>query len=266
MRVKITTEQLKDAVNASTTMAETLSRLNLSHSGSSYGIMRRRLEAEGISTSHWTGYKPDPEKIRKGLTPLTEKLKKYPEKRHLHVKARILREGLLSWKCSECGNLGVWNGKPLILQLDHIDGDLSNWEINNLRIICPNCHTQTETFGTRKFKGTGRVWLCSICGEKVPRGRITCSKHREYYQQTHSSKAEHSPYTASVAGSSPAGSTNLRGISEEEMRVRVNQEPVSSIAQSIGISGNAVAKWCKRRSIPVPGRGYWAKVKVGKIP
>jgi len=50
------------------------------------------------------------------------------------------------------------------------------------------------------------------------------------------------------------------------MRVRVNQEPVSSIAQSIGISGNAVAKWCKRRSIPVPGRGYWAKVKVGKIP
>ncbi|MCA1799704.1 MAG: HNH endonuclease [Actinobacteria bacterium] len=51
--------------------------------------------------------------------------------------------------CLWC-NLGVeWNGKPLTLQLDHIDGDRNNNELDNLRLLCPNCHTQTDTWGGR---------------------------------------------------------------------------------------------------------------------
>lgn len=49
--------------------------------------------------------------------------------------------------CSECGQLPTWNSKPLVLQLDHIDGDSDNNHLSNLRLLCPNCHTQTETFG-----------------------------------------------------------------------------------------------------------------------
>lgn len=50
-------------------------------------------------------------------------------------------------KCSECGQSSVWNGKPLVLQVDHIDGNSDNNIESNLRLLCPNCHTQTETFG-----------------------------------------------------------------------------------------------------------------------
>ena len=50
-------------------------------------------------------------------------------------------------QCAECGQESVWNNKPLVLQLDHIDGNSDNNEISNLRLLCPNCHTQTETFG-----------------------------------------------------------------------------------------------------------------------
>lgn len=50
-------------------------------------------------------------------------------------------------KCEECGQGEVWNGKPLTLQLDHIDGDSDNNRRDNLRILCPHCHTQTETYG-----------------------------------------------------------------------------------------------------------------------
>lgn len=49
--------------------------------------------------------------------------------------------------CSECGQGNSWNSKPLVLQLDHIDGNSENNELSNLRLLCPNCHTQTNTFG-----------------------------------------------------------------------------------------------------------------------
>jgi len=50
-------------------------------------------------------------------------------------------------KCVECGQESTWNNKPLVLQLDHIDGNSDNNQVSNLRLLCPNCHTQTETFG-----------------------------------------------------------------------------------------------------------------------
>jgi endogenous inhibitor of DNA gyrase (YacG/DUF329 family) len=51
--------------------------------------------------------------------------------------------------CEDCGIGSIWNGKPLVLQLDHIDGDSDNNHLKNLRLLCPNCHTQTETFGSK---------------------------------------------------------------------------------------------------------------------
>lgn len=54
--------------------------------------------------------------------------------------------------CTWCGVGNIWNGKPLTLQIDHIDGDRRNWDLSNLRFLCPNCHSQTETFGVRKVR------------------------------------------------------------------------------------------------------------------
>jgi endogenous inhibitor of DNA gyrase (YacG/DUF329 family) len=56
-------------------------------------------------------------------------------------------------KCSECGQESSWNNKPLVLQLDHIDGDSDNNFPSNIRMLCPNCHSQTENFGS-KGKGS----------------------------------------------------------------------------------------------------------------
>ena len=52
-------------------------------------------------------------------------------------------------QCEECGQSPMWNNKPLVLQLDHIDGDSDNNFPVNLRLLCPNCHTQTENFGSK---------------------------------------------------------------------------------------------------------------------
>ena len=52
-------------------------------------------------------------------------------------------------KCAECDTTALWNNKPLVLQLDHIDGNSDNNSLMNLRLLCPNCHSQTENFGSK---------------------------------------------------------------------------------------------------------------------
>ncbi len=72
------------------------------------------------------------------------------------LKARLLSEGLLRRQCYECGLGPTWNEKPLKLQLDHIDGDRKNNLLENLRILCPNCHTQTETYAAKNRNNPNR--------------------------------------------------------------------------------------------------------------
>jgi hypothetical protein len=51
--------------------------------------------------------------------------------------------------CVECGQTNTHNNKPLVLQIDHVDGNSDNNYPKNLRLLCPNCHTQTENFGSK---------------------------------------------------------------------------------------------------------------------
>ena len=62
-----------------------------------------------------------------------------------YLKKMIKDFELLPWKCS-CCNIENWQGKDIILELDHIDGSAHNCKLENLRLLCPNCHSQTDTF------------------------------------------------------------------------------------------------------------------------
>lgn len=66
--------------------------------------------------------------------------------RRKSVKLTIIRDGLIPYKCSECGLTDSWNNKSITLQLDHVNGINNDNRLKNLRFLCPNCHSQTETF------------------------------------------------------------------------------------------------------------------------
>ena len=66
----------------------------------------------------------------------------------VRIKKRLIEAGYKENRCECCG-LTDWNGKPISLQLHHIDGNPQNNKINNLMILCPNCHTQTDNYGSK---------------------------------------------------------------------------------------------------------------------
>lgn len=72
-----------------------------------------------------------------------------------NIKRRLLLDGTLRNECYICGQGPTWNGEPLVMVLDHINGVKLDWSIYNLRMLCPNCNSQTPTFcgrNTRKTK------------------------------------------------------------------------------------------------------------------
>ena len=94
------------------------------------------------------------------------------------LKKRLISEGLKQNICEICGQGPIWNGKPLALQLDHINGNHTDNCLENLRIVCPNCHSQTDTFSTKK-----PTKVCPDCGIEITRRSTYCrkcaAKHRQ---------------------------------------------------------------------------------------
>jgi len=72
------------------------------------------------------------------------------------IRRKVLKDKLLEYKCEICSLNGVWNDKHLTLQIDHKNGNSKDNRIENLRFLCPNCHSQTDTYCRRKNKITGR--------------------------------------------------------------------------------------------------------------
>jgi 5-methylcytosine-specific restriction endonuclease McrA len=70
---------------------------------------------------------------------------KHPYYQTFKLNKRLIKENVLENKCSVC-NIDNWNNKPIGLHLDHINGNSTDHTFKNLRLICPNCHSQTETY------------------------------------------------------------------------------------------------------------------------
>lgn len=70
--------------------------------------------------------------------------------RIINLRYYVLRDKVIPYQCLKCGNTGDWEGRRLTLHLDHIDGDGTNCRKGNLRWLCPNCHSQTETWCVKK--------------------------------------------------------------------------------------------------------------------
>lgn len=142
---KYTEAQLREAVTASRSKRQTLLKLGIKAAGGNYRTLDKAIAHFSIDTSHfkgqgWTqGSKPGPK--RDTSVYLNNQL---PIKSH-KLKTRLIREGIFKHKCYGCGK-SRWQGHPIPIELDHINGDHKDNSLCNLRILCPNCHALTPTY------------------------------------------------------------------------------------------------------------------------
>jgi 5-methylcytosine-specific restriction endonuclease McrA len=92
-----------------------------------------------------------------------------PKRNRKHLKARLVKAGLLENSCHSCG-LEDWQGRPLSMHLDHINGVPDDNRLENLRMLCPNCHSQTPTYGGRNARQRRLQEAQSSCSITVAMG------------------------------------------------------------------------------------------------
>lgn len=138
-------EEFKDIIENSYSFAECARKIGLSVDGKNASIQIKKRSAElGLSLDHFDPMKAAHNKTQYSLEEILVENSTYRNSDRL--KKRLLNEGLLTYECVICRNKGVWNGEPLALQLDHINGNHFDNRIENLRLLCPNCHSQTSNF------------------------------------------------------------------------------------------------------------------------
>lgn len=152
---KYTKELLEGVVAKSRAMSEVLRNLDLKQSGGNHSYISSRIRMYNISTEHFLG-----QGWNKGKQP-TNKYTRELFVEHVlrlngkgwnshHIKLKLFEFGLKEEKCEECGQEARWNDMKLGMQLDHINGNNRDNRIENLRILCPNCHSQTKTYCGKK--------------------------------------------------------------------------------------------------------------------
>jgi hypothetical protein len=156
--VRWTREVLEAAVAASTNMCDVLRRLGLEVVGGHHAHFSRRIKAYGIDTSHFQVPSRRGE-VRRPWRPdalLVEQPAGHARRVPGHRLKAAMKDLGVPERCARCGIEPLWRGRPLPLEVDHVDGDWRNNRIGNLRLLCPNCHCVTDSYrGRNKTRAPG---------------------------------------------------------------------------------------------------------------
>ncbi len=151
MQTKYNILQLKEACALSTSYRQVLLKLGLIEAGGNYTSIKKMIKSNDIDISHFThrGWNKGLKFIPKKPQPLQNLLVQGSNYQSHKLRIRLIKESYFEHKCYNCHNR-TWMGKPIPLELEHIDGDPANNSIDNLTLLCPNCHALTPTFRRRK--------------------------------------------------------------------------------------------------------------------
>lgn len=171
MTKKYTDEEFIIAVKSSFTITEVLKKLNLQTQGSNFKHFKLTAKRLCLDISHFTGKGHLKGKTHDYKNPRTIPLEKILIKDSMysssnHLKKRLIKEKILEYKCYECG-IATWRNKPISLHLEHKNGNNTDNRIENLTILCPNCHSQTKTFAGRNIKKHKKEFFCKECSKKI---------------------------------------------------------------------------------------------------
>lgn len=158
--------ELREAIKNSKSIRQVCIFLNLPVSGGRYETLKAKIEEYGIDCSHFSG-----QSWAKGETGLSFDKEEFVDRvlkiggsgwRSHTIKLKLYELGIKNEECEECGVASVWNNKPISLHLDHINGNNKDNRLENLRVLCPNCHSQTDTYAGKNIGSYGGMVDTSV--------------------------------------------------------------------------------------------------------
>ncbi|MET9791632.1 HNH endonuclease [Streptomyces canus] len=158
-----TPDDLRAAIARSKSIAEALRRLERPDNGRQRALLRQWVAEEGLTTAHFLGQAHQRGKTRPDILKHPEEiLVRHDGKRRTrtYLLRRALCEVGVPEECADCGVGPEWLGKPMTLEIDHVNGDWSDDRRENLRLLCPNCHAITSTWcrgGNRRRAAPGTM-------------------------------------------------------------------------------------------------------------
>ncbi|MFJ2115215.1 HNH endonuclease signature motif containing protein [Streptomyces sp. NPDC087850] len=148
-RLAVPETALREAIPAASSYADVMRSLGLPVNNTNHRRVRRRIIQLGIDTSHFKrrGWSSAPVREPKPIASATLVLLPHGSPRTNRTRLhRALQETEVPYRCVSCGNTGEWLGRPITLQIDHVNGDWLDNRPANLRYLCPNCHALTDTW------------------------------------------------------------------------------------------------------------------------
>lgn len=238
-----TDDEVLNIAKQSYSISDMLTKLGLRFTGANHANYTARLKKLGFDRSTFLKrpFITSP-KIKLTIEKFEKLLIKGDRIGTSEYRRSLIKFGFLENQCTICNGNPVWQGKPLRMHLDHIDGDRYNNVLTNLRILCPNCHSQTETYGALKEKPPSDT-------QKRVKLRINTTK------RTYSSVSKIDCKTCGI----PLLLRNKTGYCIKhyvrpqcykpppaELLSEIEASNYSAVSRKYGVSPNSIKKWARR--------------------
>lgn len=234
-------EEVKKIVLESCSIAEVIRKLGYETiQGDNYKTLKRYFKKHNIDISHFAFSYAYIKGNPKWVNPEDILINPCPTTRNI-VRKFILRNNILEYKCSFCGNNGNWIGKTLSLELDHIDGNEENSEISNLRWLCPNCHAITDTFGGKNVR---------IRKEKRQQEENNRKKEKKKNYCCSCGKEIHKNKTGLCQNCYKETLRKVERPSREKLKILIRENSFSQIGKQYFVSDKTICKWCIYYNLP----------------
>lgn len=267
---RISDEDFKRFVEESYTYADVCRKIGWKPQGGNYKYVKKHISELSLDTSHFTMRGKSRSGMRYNEKSVEEYLTTESYVNTERLKWKLFASGLKPYKCEKCG-CTHWNGEQVSLQLHHINGDSTDNRLENLQVLCPNCHSQTDNYcgankpGSDKPKRYCRccgkeiektqTGLCEECYEALVNGRLETSHILPHPRVRH--------YGVCVDCGKQINAESVRcdecnkklqrkveRPSKEELSQLLQESNFSAIGRTYGVSDNAVRKWCKYYDLP----------------
>lgn len=215
--------------------ASALKTLGLKSVGGNFATIKRWVHKLDINIEHWNG-----RRWNKGL-----QLKSWENYSRIpNLKKHLIKT--LGHKCENC-LISVWYDLPICLEVHHVDGDRTNNKLENLQLLCPNCHSLTDNWRGKK-NSSGRIRTDNISrlrGTTLPIGLRSQNKPKKI-KETKPSKT-HTP-------------TKINWPDKESLEQMIRSNSILSLSKLLGVSDNAIRKRAQKYGIDIKAISGWSKI------